>query len=764
MKIPIDRCNGLVYKLLSVKINHIHRFRTNTVPQGLELRHSELIRINLQLHILVTGILRLHGTAVIDGIENIDYGIPAVCHLLRNPGHAVCFVGVILIGQYTFFVDIAVDDQIKEDGLRRIAVHDLLVASGIHNDLALEEVGSNSHRTSGNSIGKLSLQALCKAVIALTGDDGQNIDGLHIISKHVGVHTLAVLIDAQAQTATDLLPLANLAAALFQCTNLKHVRIVPAFAQCGVGENETHRGFFRITIQKQFLVLHDQVIGVNIIGCAFLLVGKLAVGHLALFVNGEVTGMGVMGGNCVQIPYVVLVSDFPLHGAENIVVFFLKHIGVDAIEGLARLVILLVLGHLVNEEQRQDFDSLMEKLALPFQMGKNRFPNLNAAKLVIADLADHISCINLDTVQELHGVVPPVNVPNHKTIFIFVKVIGVIVEIISFGYCRRFLANTVGTFVVKLNGCCRVSFGKIDAFQVNKAIGCRAAGLGNALDGNFLDQPLIVRLHRVKAVHHVIDAVRLVGCGIAECQQRAKFFQPFLGLLAFHRLGLVNNQDWIRLCDNINRAAGTKLVQFHVNAPCILPFGVECLGIDDHNIDGAVRRKAVNFRKLCRIVDEEPDLLAVFLRKMLLGHLKGFVNTFSNGDAGYNHDELTPTVVLVQLVHGLDIGIGLADTCLHFNGQVITALQLVRRFDLVGALYLLQMLQNQLFGKLRHNALVAPAGEVRVICHRLLAVASVHQIGGGQIRLSGENVNDCFCRIRLKFLMFELEFHLSTPS
>ena len=32
---------------------------------------------------------------------------------------------------------------------------------------------------------------------------------------------------------------------------------------------------FGITIQKQFLVLHDQVIGVNIVGRTLLLVGEL---------------------------------------------------------------------------------------------------------------------------------------------------------------------------------------------------------------------------------------------------------------------------------------------------------------------------------------------------------------------------------------------------------------------------------------------------------------------------------------------------------
>ena len=150
---------------------------------------------------------------------------------------------------------------------------------------------------------------------------------------------------------------------------------------------------------------------------------------------------------------------------------------------------------------------------------------------------------------------------------------------------------------------------------------------------------------------------------------------------------------------------------------------------------------------------------------MLLGHLKGFVNTFSNGDAGYNHDELAPTVVLVQLVHGLDIGIGLADAGFHFNRQIITTFQLIRRLDLVGALHLLQMFQNQLIGKLRHNALVAPAGEVRFFLHAdlILTVSPIHQIGRCQVWLPGENVNNCFCRICLEFLMLELQLQSFPP-
>ena len=319
------------------------------------------------------------------------------------------------------------------------------------------------------------------------------------------------MIDAQAQSATDFLPLANLAAALFQRTNLEHVRVVPAFTQRGVRENETHRGFFRITIQKQFLVLHDQVIGVNIIGCAFLLVGKLAVGHLALFVNGEVTSMGIMGRNRVQIPYVVFISNFPLHGAENVVVLFLEHIRINAVERMSSLVVLLVLCNFVDEEQRQDLDALMEKLTLPLQVRKNRLTDLNAAKLVFADLTDHISGKDFDAIQELHRVIASVDRFHHKADFVLIQITGIVVKIITDSDRRCFLADAGRALVIKLNSCRRVSFGKIDAFQIDKSFGCRAAGLRDAFNGNLLDQPLVVRFHRIKAIDHVINAVRLMS-------------------------------------------------------------------------------------------------------------------------------------------------------------------------------------------------------------------------------------------------------------
>ena len=208
-----------------------------------------------------------------------------------------------------------------------------------------------------------------------------------------------------------------------------------------MGEDEAHRRLLRVSIQKQLLVLHNQIIGVNIVRSTFLFIGKLTVGHLAFFVNGEVTGVGIMGRNRVQVADVVLVSDFPLHGAENVVVFFLEHIRIDAVERMSCLIVPLVLFNLVDEEQRQNFDALMEKLTLPLQVRKNRFADLNAATLVFTDLTDHITGKDFNAVQELYGVVASVDRFHHKADFVLVQIAGIVVKIITDSDRRCFLAD-----------------------------------------------------------------------------------------------------------------------------------------------------------------------------------------------------------------------------------------------------------------------------------------------------------------------------------
>ena len=77
----------------------------------------------------------------------------------------------------------------------------------------------------------LLLQVLGELLVALGGDDRERVDV-------EAAQALALLVDAQTQAAADRLAALALGAHLAQRANLEDVRVVPAFAQGGVGEDE----------------------------------------------------------------------------------------------------------------------------------------------------------------------------------------------------------------------------------------------------------------------------------------------------------------------------------------------------------------------------------------------------------------------------------------------------------------------------------------------------------------------------------------------
>ena len=60
------------------------------------------------------------------------------------------------------------------------------------------------------------------------------------------------------------------------------------------------------------------------------------------------------------------------------------------------------------------------------------------------------------------------------------------------------------------------------------------------------------------------------------------------------------------------------------------------------------------------------------LHKVVGGDLKGLLYALTDCNRGNDHDKLTPTVLLVQLEHRLDIDIGLARAGFHFNIKAAT--------------------------------------------------------------------------------------------
>ena len=50
-------------------------------------------------------------------------------------------------------------------------------------------------------------------------------------------------------------------------------------------EDEAHWSAFGIAVEQKLFVLHNEVIGIDIVRCALLFVGELAVGQFSLFIN-----------------------------------------------------------------------------------------------------------------------------------------------------------------------------------------------------------------------------------------------------------------------------------------------------------------------------------------------------------------------------------------------------------------------------------------------------------------------------------------------
>ena len=414
--------------------------------------------------------------------------------------------------------------------------------------------------------------------------------------------------------------------------------------------------------------------------------------------------------------------------------------------------------NLVDEKEGEHFDALIEQLTFTLNMRKDCFADLNAAQLIFADFANNIASIYLDAVHKFYGVIAAIDTFDDKVILIFFHLAGIWVEIEAFIHSLRNFTNTRRTFDVKLNRSGWCSLREVNPFKVHVALGSCRTGFRYTLNGDLFNQTLIICLHSIKAIDHIIDAIAFMGGRIAQGQHWIELLQVLLCLLALDRLRLVDNQNRVRLCNDVNRAAGTEFVQLHVDTTSVLTLGIEGLGIDDHYIDRVVRCETVNLGKLRGVIDEEANLLTILLGKMLLRNLKGLIHALAYSDARDYDNELTPAIVLIELKHCLDVSISFTNAGFHLDCEIIFSLKFRRRRKLVGTLNLLDVFQNDTIVQFRNDLVVAPARKVLFICDALLIVArtAIHHIGRSQIWLSGKHIADSFCCVRLKFLVFEL--------
>ena len=193
----------------------------------------------------------------------------------------------------------------------------------------------------------LLLEVVRELLVALRRDNGQGVD-------LEATQADAVLVHAEAKTTADRLATLALGADVAQPTDLEDVRVVPALAQSGVGEDELER---RLQAEQPLLVLHDQVVGAVVRqGVAASVLEHLdGLGADLLPVDGEVAVVDVLrsgrGVDAFEEGLVVVASC-------EACVLLLEDSCVVTFHRVAIVVVAPVVPDGVDEEEGQDLDSL----------------------------------------------------------------------------------------------------------------------------------------------------------------------------------------------------------------------------------------------------------------------------------------------------------------------------------------------------------------------------------------------------------------------
>ena len=234
----------------------------------------------------------------------------------------------------------------------------------------------------------IGLQRRYKVLIALAGNNCQHIQVMHRCPTGGGIHTVAVLIDTQAQTTAHLLPLCNIAVGVLQGANLEDIGVVPAFPKGRVGEDEAGR---LLEGQQPLLIFQNQVVGRNIVGeLAAFLCGAVDAAP-RLFVDAEITTMDfgyiIPGG--FQVSLVGRVEQLNVV-VGNINILLLKHFAVFTQNFLAVLVILAIFGDFINKEQGEGLDASGKQLFFLLKVGNDSLSNLDTAHILLRHITHHI--------------------------------------------------------------------------------------------------------------------------------------------------------------------------------------------------------------------------------------------------------------------------------------------------------------------------------------------------------------------------------------
>ena len=783
-QLVVDVGDGLTDQLVTVEGNRVGILVIDLLPKLLEFLAVEVIiqRIVLDLGIVTVGEHILQRRIIEDGLDQLMDTVAHVGDIHRQRcQRAGSQISAIAVRDPVAIVCIVVDRKIFVNLLGHSRINDHLLAID-HDGFAGEILDGSSQRTVIENILDIGLKVRNESLVALAGDDGQHIDIVDTVAAGLLIHAVALLVNAQAQAAAHLLPFSGLAVRVLQGADLEDIGIVPALPEGGVGEDEPG-GFPEA--QQPLLVLQNQIVGGNIVGeltaplqgtvdtpAGFLIDAEIAPVDAADVVSGR-----------AQIVLVFAA----VHGqilVENGQILLLEHPAVFAQHLVAVFIVLAVFADHVDKEQGQGLDALLKEGLFLFKVGEDGLTDLDAAHIGFGNIADYHAGADGFAVGEGDGVACGIDFGDGVAL-VLLHLLGNIVEVIADTQDTGFPVDALAVTDLQLHAGHRGLLGGEDDLLQEEVLVCtpEISDL-ETLDLDLFDQLLVEGIQGIQNINRVV--LLGVGCGVVQTEEGIEPLQRLLGggTLLAHLLGFVQNEDGPVGGNDIDGPTGAEFVPFGIDDPGFLALAVlfqgggEGLGVDDHHIDAGAGGEIVQLIQIGAVVDKETGLLVVVLHEVVSGNLEGFLDTFPDGDAGDDYDELAPAVPLVQLEHGLDVDIGLAGAGFHLNVQR-TAAQILhqsgRLLDVAGVLDGLNVPQELIVGQTNGFVFIAGVvieidgvaefigqGEANLLTGLFLAL--VTDVADLVVQaLTGEYTDDRFNCIGLVLLNFEVKLHIFHP-
>ena len=118
----------------------------------------------------------------------------------------------------------------------------------------------------------------------------------------------------------------------------------------------------------------------------------------------------------------------------------------------------------------------------------------------------------------------------------------------------------------------------------------------------------------------------------------------FLGLWrVIHTLRLIDNNNGMGVLDVPHGAVAIQPILGLIDDVLCL---FECIDVDDHNLDVSACSKLAHIGQLSGVVDKvSAGHIVILQSEMLLGNLKGLVNTFPDSHRWNDDDKLGKTVL-----------------------------------------------------------------------------------------------------------------------